>query len=58
MNDPEIQEGIDILESSWYLLAVSIIEMAIETYKLEDDQAHALRNLYLKQNNYFVLLQS
>jgi hypothetical protein len=54
----EIQEGIDILESTWYLLAVSIVEMAIRTYKLDEEQAQALRDVFLKQNNYFVVLQS
>ncbi len=56
MNDPEIQEGIDILESTWYLLAISIVEMAIKTYKLNEEQARALRDVYLKQNNYYVIL--
>lgn len=56
MNDPEIQEGIDMLESIWYLVAVSIVEMAISTYMLEEDQAQALRDVYLKQNNYYVTL--
>ena len=56
MNDPEIQEGIDILESTWYLLAISIVEMAIRTYKLDDEQAQALKDVYLKQNNYYVEL--
>lgn len=58
MNDPEIQEGIDILESMWYLIANSIVEMAITTYKLDESQASALRGVYLKPNNYYVLLQS
>ncbi len=58
MNDPEVQEGIDILESVWYVLAVSIVEMAIDTYKLNEDQARALRDVYLKQNNYYVVLQT
>ena len=58
MNDPEVQEGIDILESVWYVLAVSIVEMAIHTYKLNEDQARALRDVYLKQNNYYVVLQT
>lgn len=56
MNDPEIQEGIDMLESIWYLLAISIVEMAIRTYKLDEEQAQALKDVYLKQNNYYVEL--
>lgn len=54
MNDPEIQEGIDMLESTWYLLAISIVELAIKTYNLNKEQAQALREVYLKQNNYYV----
>jgi hypothetical protein len=56
MNDPEIQEGIDMIESIWYLLAISIVEMAVKTYELTDEQARALRDVYLKQNNYYVEL--
>lgn len=56
MNDPEVQEGIDILESTWYLLAISIVEMAIKTYKLNKEQAQALKEVYLKQNHYYVEL--
>ena len=56
MNNPEVQEGVDILESIWYILAVSIVDMAITTYKLKDEQARALRDLYLKPNNYYVVL--
>ncbi len=56
MDDPEIQEGIQILESTWYLLAISIVEMAIQTYKLSEEQAIALRDVYLKQNHYYVTL--
>ena len=58
MNNPEVQEGVDILESIWYLIAVSIVDMAITSYKLDDSQASALREVYLKQNNYYVTLQT
>lgn len=57
MNDPDVEEGIQILESTWYLLAISIVEMAIKTYGLKEDQATALREVYLKQNHYYVNLQ-
>ena len=56
MNDPEIEEGKGILESVWYLLAISIVELAIQTYGLTPEQARALRDVFLKQNNYYVLL--
>jgi hypothetical protein len=54
MNDPELQDGVDILESTWYLLAISIVDLAIKTYALNKEQAQALREVYLKQNNYYV----
>lgn len=57
MNDPELQEGIELLESIWYLTASSIVELAITTYGLSEDQAKALRDVYLKQNHYYVTLQ-
>lgn len=52
----EIEEGVELLESIWYLTAVKIVELAIQTYKLNDEQAHALKDVFLKQNNYYVLL--
>jgi hypothetical protein len=54
MNDPELQEGIDMLESIWYLLAIQIVNLAIDVYKLNSEQAKALRDVFLKQNNYYV----
>jgi hypothetical protein len=56
MNDSDVQEGVELLESIWYLLAISIVEMAIRTYKLDEQQAQALKDVYLKQNNYYVEL--
>ena len=52
----EIEEGIEILESIWYLTAVKIVELAIQTYKLNEEQASALKDVFLKQNNYYVKL--
>lgn len=58
MDDPEVKEGVEILESIWYLMAISIVEMAIKTYGLNEEQAQALKDVYLKQNNYYVVLKS
>lgn len=52
----EIEEGVQILESMWYLTAVKIIDLAIQTYKLNGEQASALKDVFLKQNNYYVKL--
>jgi hypothetical protein len=57
MNDPEVQEGIELLESIWYLNAISIVELAIKTYKLSNAQADALKDVFLKQNDYYVVIQ-
>lgn len=52
----EIEEGVEILESIWYLTAVKLVELAIQTYKLNEEQAAALKDVFLKQNNYYVVL--
>jgi hypothetical protein len=57
MNDPDVQEGIELLESIWYVTAISIIELAIKTYGLSNAQADALKDVFLRQNDYSVILQ-
>jgi hypothetical protein len=56
MNDPEITEGVEILESIWFLTAIKIVDLAIKTYNLDEEQAKALKDVFLKQNNYYVVL--
>ena len=58
MNDPEIEEGIELLESIWYLTASSIVDLAIRIYGLSEEQGKALRDVFLKQNHYYVTLQT
>jgi hypothetical protein len=58
MDNPELQEGIDMIESIWFFLAIKIVDLAIKTYNLDDEQARALRDVYLKQNHYYVQLKS
>ncbi len=55
MNDPHVQEGIELLESIWYLVAISIVDLAIETYKVPQEEARILREVFLKQNDYYVV---
>ena len=57
MESTEIQEGVTIVEGIWYFTAVSIVELAIQVYKLDVEQSNALREVFLKQNNYYVQLQ-
>ncbi len=54
MDDPEIIEGTEILESMWFLTAIKIVDLAIKVYKLDEEQARALKDVFLKQNNYYV----
>lgn len=56
MDNPDVKEGIDILESIWFLLANFIVDLAIQTYSLDSQQASALRDVFLKQNHYYVEL--
>lgn len=57
MEDPEVKEGIEMIESMWYITAVKIVELAIKTYNLNEAQGKALKEVFLKQNNYYVKLQ-
>lgn len=54
MEDSRIQEGVAMIESIWYGVGVQIVNMAIRTYNLNDAQAKALREVYLKPNDYSV----
>lgn len=56
MENPEVAEGIDIIESIWFLTAIKIVDLAIKIYNLDQDQAKALKDVFLKQNNYYVEL--
>lgn len=56
MNDSDIEEGIELLESIWYITAISIVDLAVKTYGLSADQAQALKDVFLRQNDYCVQL--
>ena len=58
MNDSEVEEGIAMLESIWYCLAIKIVDLAIRTYEVPEEQAMALKDIFLKQNEYFVQLRT
>lgn len=57
MQETELQEGIEMIESIWYITAVKIVELAIKAYNLNEAQSKALKEVFLKQNNYYVKLQ-
>lgn len=56
MNCHEVDTGIALLESTWYLLAVKIVDLAIQIYHVPPEQASALKDVFLKQNEYYVTL--
>jgi hypothetical protein len=55
--DPRIQDGIDMLEAIWYGMAISIVNLAIQVYGLNEEQASALKDIYCRQNDYIVELE-
>lgn len=52
MNRTEL--GENFLRVMWYSVAKKIVEKAIVIYNLDESQAEALRNAYLKINHYTV----
>jgi hypothetical protein len=50
----EEKEGLEMIESMWYSVAVKIVKLAIEVYGLDEEQAKALKEVFLKPNVYTV----
>lgn len=48
----EEQEGLQMIEMMWYSIAIKIVSMAIDIYKLDEEQAAALKDVFLKPNDY------
>lgn len=46
-----------MIQSMWYGVAIQIVTMAIHTYKCNPEQAKALKELFLKPNDYTVRLR-
>ncbi len=57
MEDPRIQEGVEMIQTIWYGVAIQIVNMAIRTYNLNPEQGKALKELFLKPNDYTVRLR-
>lgn len=53
---PRLQDGKFFLEILWYKVAEKIVEKAIDIYSLDEEQASALREVFLKPNLYVVNL--
>ena len=57
MEDPRIQEGVDMIQSMWYGIGIQIVNLAIKVYNLTPQQAQALKDIYLKPNDYTVKIR-
>ena len=57
MNDSRVDEGLEMIQSVWYGVAIQIVNMAIRVYKLNPEQAKALKEVYLRPNDYRVALR-
>jgi hypothetical protein len=53
MNE-HFRRGNSLLSFAWYQIATRIVERAIRIYDLGDEQAEALRKVFLRPNDYIV----
>jgi hypothetical protein len=49
---PRLEEGKFFLETVWYKVAISVVQEAIRFYELDEEQAAALKAVFLRPNNY------
>ena len=54
--DNHVEEGRFFLETVWLRIALEVIETAIRVYKLDAEQAAALREVYGQPRLYTVVL--
>lgn len=54
--ETRLQEGTFFLETYWFRVAEQVIELAIEVYGLNNEQAKALRQVFLRPNDFQVKL--
>ncbi len=57
MDDERVREGVEIVQSMWYGVAIQIVTMAIRVYDLNPEQAKALKDVYLRPNDFTVRLR-
>jgi hypothetical protein len=55
--DQRTEEGVTLLQSLFYESAYRIVSLAIKVYNLDSEQAAALRDVYLRPNDYQVMLR-
>jgi len=46
--------GSSLLSFAWFQVAQTIVEKAVRLYQLDDEQAAALRQVFLRPNHYVV----
>jgi hypothetical protein len=57
MEDPRIQDGMDIIQLMWYNTAIQIVTTAVRVYNLNKEQEKALRETFLRPNDYSIRLR-
>ena len=55
--EPRMRNGSHLLQMLWYYTAQRIVDTAIALYKLDDERAEALRQVYLRPGDYTVRIK-
>lgn len=55
--NPRVRRGIQLVEQLWWQLAKQIIKKAGEIYKWDDEQWRNMQELFLRPNDYKVVLK-
>ena len=50
--NPHLRLGNSLLSLAWYQIAQKIVEKAVRLYDLDDEQALALKKVFLRVNDY------
>lgn len=57
MDDTRVADGLELIQTIWYGVGIQIVNMAIRVYNLNEEQAKALKEVYLRPNDYQVHLR-
>ena len=52
-----LEAGTTFIETLWFSYASRIIDKAIQVYQLDDDQAIAIKEKFLKRGDFAVVLK-
>lgn len=55
--DTEIEDGQKLLARIWYGVAIQIVDLAVQVYGLSSEQKEALKSVFLKPNDYYVMIE-